>query len=132
MNVDELTRNVNCHQKSQLIKIMNSLWNFKLFVRCDPFAYMILDFKRSLSWEPFFIVDYFQYKLTKFEVQEIILLLKCRWLYNGYRRHLPRVMLWSNLRILFFYSGKDEKKIFQKTIVYFQNFLTLVRFKLYS
>ena len=33
MNVDELTRNVNCHQKSQLIKIMNSLWNF-LFVRC--------------------------------------------------------------------------------------------------
>ena len=34
MNVDELTRNVNCHQKSQLIKIMNSLWNFKLFARC--------------------------------------------------------------------------------------------------
>ena len=33
MNVDELTRNVNCHQKSQLIKIMNSLWNFNL-VRC--------------------------------------------------------------------------------------------------
>ena len=49
MNVDELTRNVNCHQKSQLIKIMNSLWNFKLFVRCDSFAYMILDFKGSLS-----------------------------------------------------------------------------------
>ena len=59
MNVDELTRNVNCHQKSQLIKIMNSLWNLRLFVRCDSFGYTILDFEYNLYQEPFYILHFY-------------------------------------------------------------------------